>query len=113
MRELVVPRGLGQSLAFSSNAESARHAYSPLVADLPCLSPYSPPLNRDLRGQLPLLFALQVLDYISDAMPAESAVAFGLHPNAEIGFKLREGSNFCNSLLLMQVCAAAAAHAIV
>lgn len=36
-------------------------------------------------------------------MPAESAVAFGLHPNAEIGFKLREAASFCSNLQLLQV----------
>ena len=46
---------------------------------------------------------LQVLEYINDSMPAESAVAFGLHPNAEIGFKLREAEKFCGNLLSMQV----------
>ena len=46
---------------------------------------------------------MQVLEYINDNIPAESAVAFGLHPNAEIGFKLRETDSFCSSLLSMQV----------
>ena len=36
-------------------------------------------------------------------MPAESAVAFGLHPNAEIGFKLREAASFCDNLKRLQV----------
>ena len=45
---------------------------------------------------------MQVLEYIGDSMPGESAVAFGLHPNAEIGFKLREAESFCSSLLSMQ-----------
>lgn len=35
-------------------------------------------------------------------MPPETPVAFGLHPNAEIGFKLREAEAFCNSLVLLQ-----------
>ena len=46
---------------------------------------------------------LQVLEYIEDSMPPESAAAFGLHPNAEIGFKLREASAFCSNLQTMQV----------
>lgn len=37
-------------------------------------------------------------------MPAESAIAFGLAPNAEIGFKLREAAAFCNNLQALQVC---------
>ena len=44
---------------------------------------------------------LQALAYIEEAMPPETPVAFGLHPNAEIGFKLREGDRFCTQL---QVC---------
>lgn len=43
----------------------------------------------------------QVTEYLMD-MPGETPLAFGLHPNAEIGFKLREGDAFCNSLILMQ-----------
>ena len=35
-------------------------------------------------------------------MPPETPLAFGLHPNAEIGFKLREAEAFCNSLVLLQ-----------
>lgn len=35
-------------------------------------------------------------------MPPETPVAFGLHPNAEIGFKLREGDRFCMQLTQMQ-----------
>lgn len=52
---------------------------------------------------MPAPLALQVLEYIEDSMPAESAVAFGLHPNAEIGFKLREAASFCSNLQLLQV----------
>lgn len=44
----------------------------------------------------------QVLDYIDETMPAETPIAFGLHPNAEIGFKLREAEAFCNSLVQLQ-----------
>lgn len=35
-------------------------------------------------------------------MPPETPLAFGLHPNAEIGFKLREAETFCNSLVQLQ-----------
>ncbi len=35
-------------------------------------------------------------------MPSETALAFGLHPNAEIGFRLREAESFCNSLVQLQ-----------
>ncbi|MEW5311809.1 MAG: hypothetical protein WDW38_003494 [Sanguina aurantia] len=44
----------------------------------------------------------QVLDYLDEQMPAETPLAFGLHPNAEIGFKLREAETFCNSLVQLQ-----------
>jgi hypothetical protein len=35
-------------------------------------------------------------------MPPETPLAFGLHPNAEIGFKLREAETFCSSLVQLQ-----------
>lgn len=35
-------------------------------------------------------------------MPPESASAYGLHPNAEVGFKRREAGRFCLSLALLQ-----------
>ncbi|KAI8473051.1 MAG: flagellar outer dynein arm heavy chain beta [Monoraphidium minutum] len=44
----------------------------------------------------------QVLEYMEESMPPETPVAFGLHPNAEIGFKLREAEAFCVSLVLLQ-----------
>ena len=44
----------------------------------------------------------QTMQYIEETMPAETPLAFGLHPNAEIGFKLREADAFCDSLLLLQ-----------
>jgi len=44
----------------------------------------------------------QVLEYIEESMPPETPLAFGLHPNAEIGFKLREAETFCNSLVQLQ-----------
>ncbi len=43
-----------------------------------------------------------MLEYIDEQMPAETPLAFGLHPNAEIGFKLREAETFCNSLVQLQ-----------
>ncbi|DBB00312.1 TPA: Dynein beta chain, flagellar outer arm [Trebouxia sp. C0004] len=44
----------------------------------------------------------QVLEYIDEAMPPETPLAFGLHPNAEIGFKLREAERFCANVLCLQ-----------
>lgn len=35
-------------------------------------------------------------------MPPETPLAFGLHPNAEIGFKLREAEAFCVNVSLLQ-----------
>lgn len=35
-------------------------------------------------------------------MPSETPLAFGLHPNAEIGFKLREAEAFCTNVSLLQ-----------
>lgn len=46
--------------------------------------------------------AMQVLEYIDEAMPPETPLAFGLHPNAEIGFKLREAERFCANVLCLQ-----------
>lgn len=40
--------------------------------------------------------------YIEDALPPETPVAYGLHPNAEIGTRLREGAAFCESLQALQ-----------
>ena len=54
-----------------------------------------------MKAPRALRVVLQALAYIEEAMPPETPVAFGLHPNAEIGFKLREGDRFCTQL---QVC---------
>jgi dynein heavy chain len=43
-----------------------------------------------------------VLEAIDESMPPETPLAFGLHSNAEIGFKLREAETFCNSLVQLQ-----------
>lgn len=43
-----------------------------------------------------------MLEYIEDNMPPESATAYGLHANAEVGFKRREAERFCASLLCLQ-----------
>lgn len=43
-----------------------------------------------------------VLEYVDEVMPPETPLAFGLHPNAEIGFKLREAESFCSSLVQLQ-----------
>jgi dynein heavy chain len=48
------------------------------------------------------MLAPQVLEAIEETMPPETPLAFGLHPNAEIGFKLREAETFCNSLVQLQ-----------
>ena len=43
-----------------------------------------------------------MLEYLDEQMPPETPLAFGMHPNAEIGFKLREAETFCNSLVQLQ-----------
>lgn len=43
----------------------------------------------------------QVVEYI-EGMPVETPLAFGLHPNAQIGFKMREAESFCASVLNLQ-----------
>ena len=49
-----------------------------------------------------MLGDLQVLECIDETMPPETPLAFGLHPNAEIGFKLREAERFCANVLCLQ-----------
>ena len=44
----------------------------------------------------------QTMEYIAETFPTESPLAFGLHPNAEIGFKLREAESLCSSILSLQ-----------
>lgn len=44
----------------------------------------------------------QVIEYVDESFPAESPMAFGLHPNAEIGFRLREAENLCQQILGLQ-----------
>ena len=43
----------------------------------------------------------QTLEHIN-AMPAETPLAYGLHPNAEIGFRLREGDALCAAIFSLQ-----------
>ena len=43
-----------------------------------------------------------VNNYILETFPTETPLAFGLHPNAEIGFRLREADALCGSLLSLQ-----------
>ena len=43
-----------------------------------------------------------VVAHIADAFPPETPLAFGLHPNAEIGFKLREAGALCGAMLSLQ-----------
>eukprot|EP00959_Pyramimonas_sp_CCMP1952_P093918 1964771-Pyramimonas_sp.AAC.1 len=44
----------------------------------------------------------QALEFIDETFPAETPLAFGLHPNAEIGFRLREAENLCLQILQLQ-----------
>ena len=39
------------------------------------------------------------MEYIAETFPTESPLAFGLHPNAEIGFKLPAGGEPVPSIL--------------
>lgn len=45
---------------------------------------------------------MQTLEYIEDVMPPETPTAFGLHVNAEVGFKRREAERFCLALQSLQ-----------
>ena len=55
---------------------------------------------------------MQTLEYIEDNLPQETPQAFGLHPNAGIGFRLREGEQFTEQLNSLQSQSAAGASSI-
>jgi len=42
------------------------------------------------------------MTHITDSFPTETPLAFGLHPNAEIGFRLREADALCGALQSLQ-----------
>jgi dynein heavy chain len=42
------------------------------------------------------------MEYIEENMPPESAAAYGLHANAEVGFKRREAERVCAALAALQ-----------
>jgi len=48
------------------------------------------------------LTQVQALEFIDETFPSETPLAFGLHPNAEIGFRLREAENLCLQILQLQ-----------
>lgn len=50
----------------------------------------------------PTLWLLQTLEYIEETLPQETPTAFGLHPNAGIGFRLREAEAFVELLGRLQ-----------
>lgn len=45
---------------------------------------------------------MQTLDFIEETLPQETPSAFGLHPNAGIGFRLREAERFAEQLNSLQ-----------
>lgn len=45
---------------------------------------------------------MQIVKYIGETIPAESPVMFGLHPNAEIGFRLAQADGLFKSVLSLQ-----------
>lgn len=45
----------------------------------------------------------QTLEYIEENLPQETPSAFGLHPNAGIGFRLREAERFAEQLNSLQL----------
>ena len=50
----------------------------------------------------------QVMDFVEETMPMDTPLSLGLHPNAEIGYKLRETETYGRSVLLLQPREAAA-----
>jgi dynein heavy chain len=59
---------------------------------------FDPPSINEMKNSS----KLQVLEFIEDNLPPESATAYGLHINAELGFQCREASYFCTLLMLLQ-----------
>lgn len=53
----------------------------------------SPPTNLSHKGYL---------EYVEKNLPPESPVCYGLHPNAEIGFRTAQGENMFNMITEMQ-----------
>ena len=45
---------------------------------------------------------VQVMDFVEETMPADTPLSLGLHPNAEIGYKLRETETYGKSFQLLQ-----------
>ena len=44
----------------------------------------------------------EYMNYIENALPNEGPMAFGLHPNAEIGFLTLQGENLLRTILTLQ-----------
>ncbi|KAL9650835.1 hypothetical protein ABK040_001885 [Willaertia magna] len=67
----------------------------PEIVDQIELSPafLSPPTNLSYKGYL---------EYTENNLPPESPIAFGLHPNAEIGFRTAQGENLFTMISEMQ-----------
>jgi dynein heavy chain len=53
----------------------------------------SPPANLSYQGYI---------EYIDTQLPSESPTAFGLHPNAEIGFRTQQGESLFRMIVEMQ-----------
>jgi dynein heavy chain len=41
----------------------------------------------------------KVLDHIDESMRIETPIAYGLHPNAELGFRVKESENLIAGIL--------------
>ena len=48
------------------------------------------------------LITKQVIQYVETSMPGETPVAFGLHPNAEIGFRLQKADSLFKNIQELQ-----------
>jgi dynein heavy chain len=60
-------------------------------------------------GVAPPGTAKQISQYIDEYMPQESPVAFGMHPNAEIGFRLDQANALFKNIAELQPRSAAGA----
>jgi dynein heavy chain len=58
-----------------------------------CPGLFSPPTSFSYK---------QYIEFIETGLPAESPTTFGLHPNAEIGFRTTQGENLFSTILDMQ-----------
>lgn len=73
-----------------------------LLLDDSDLFPFVDPKKDQTFKTPPPATKERYMEHIDQTMPAESPIAFGLHPNAEIGFRTTEALELFNTLLELQ-----------